>query len=99
MGEQFSPAALARLAVEEFRRSGPALSEGASADLAHRIETVLRTALLHEREACAALCRRRRELWGSTEERPGAPALLRQEARARSNEAAWLEDALRARRP
>ncbi len=97
--EQFAPAALARLTAEEFRRSGPALSEGATADLAHRIETALRTALLSEREACADLCRQRRELWGSTEERPGVPDPLRQEARARSNEAAWLEDAIRARRP
>ena len=97
--EQFPAAALARLTVDETLRSGPALPDGAAADLAHRIETALRTALLHEREACADLCRQRRELWGSAEERPGAPAPLRQETRARSNEAAWLEDAIRARRP
>lgn|SRR5574342_393902 len=95
--QQFSPAALARLTADEFRRDGPGLTEAAAADLAHRVETALRAALIHEREACADLCRRRRELWGSAEG-PGAPAPLRQEARARSNEAAWLEDAIRARR-
>jgi len=97
--EQFSPAALARMTADEFRRGGPELPEAAAADLVHRIETALRAALLHEREACAALCRERRALWGSAEERPGAPAPLRQEARARSNEATWIEDAIRARRP
>src|SRR5574337_186213 len=96
--EEFSPSALARLTADEFRRDVPGLSQAGIADLAHRIETILRAALIHEREACADLCRQRRELWGSAEERPGTPAPLRQEARARSNEAAWLEDAIRARR-
>jgi GGDEF domain-containing protein len=95
--EQLSRAVLARLTVDEFRRCVPELSKAAAADLLHRIATALGTAVRQEREACAGLCRERQALWASTEERPGTPAPLRQEARARSNEAAWLGDAIRAR--
>lgn len=52
------------------------------------------TAVERERQRCAAICRRRAELWRRTRERPGAPAMLRDEARARANEAAYLADLL-----
>ena len=95
--ESFSPAVLARLTVDDFRRYAPDLSKAAALNLLHRIETALRTAVRQEREACTGLCQERQALWASTEERAGTPAPLRQEARARSNEAAWLADAIRAR--
>jgi len=66
-------------------------------DLLHRLETALRTAILHEREACIEVCTQRRDLWLVTEERSDAPPSLRAEARFRSNEASYLVDALRAR--
>ncbi|HEY0788836.1 MAG TPA: hypothetical protein VGE86_09325 [Thermoanaerobaculia bacterium] len=51
-------------------------------------------AVERERQRCAAICRRRAELWRRTSERPDAPAMLRDEARARANEAAYLADLL-----
>jgi hypothetical protein len=95
--EEFSIAALARMIAADTARAHRGLGAAATEDLAHRLETALRTALQHERRACVAECERRRNLWTETEEKPGTPPSLRAEARFRGNEAAVLADALRAR--
>jgi hypothetical protein len=43
-----------------------------------------------ERQRCVAICRRRAELWRRTLERN--PMAMREEARGRANEAAYLAD-------
>lgn len=50
--------------------------------------------ILKERERCATICRRRAELWRKTGAAPGFVASLREEARARANEAEYLADLL-----
>jgi len=94
--EELSQALLARMISTDFARAcGCALTEEMLRDLANRIETGLRTAMRHQRDALVAQCDARAELWIRTEQRAGAPAVLRAEARARANEAAYLADALR----
>jgi hypothetical protein len=45
-----------------------------------------------ERERCAAICRRRAELWRTTMAARSGIAAAQEEARARANEAAYLAD-------
>jgi hypothetical protein len=47
-----------------------------------------------ERERCVALCRRRAELWRKTSAARSSVASVREEARVRANEAAYLADLL-----
>ena len=95
MGD-FSVPLLARVIAKDFAgASGLALSGGALQDLAHRIETGMRTAVHQQRELLVAQCDARVELWRRSEERAGAPESLRAEARARANEAAYLADVVR----
>jgi len=94
--EALSLALLARMISTDFARAcGCAPTDAMLGDLANRIETGLRTATRHQRDAFVAQCDARAELWIRTEQRAGAPAVLRAEARARGNEAAHLADALR----
>ena len=95
--EELSLAAIAAMTAREVLRAHPGLGSSGVADLAHRLETALRTAVRQERLACVAECERRKALWTETEERPATPPSLRSEARSRANEAAVLADALRAR--
>ena len=95
--EEPSLTSIAAMTARDVLRAHPALGAEGAEDLAHRIETALRTAVRQERLACAAECDRRRTLWSQTEERAATPPSLRSEARCRGNEAAVLADALRAR--
>jgi hypothetical protein len=97
MEEQLSLASIAAMTARDVLRAHPGLGAAGAEDLAHRLETALRTAVRQERLACVAECERRRALWTETEERDGSPPSLRTEARFRSNEAAVLADALRTR--
>jgi hypothetical protein len=45
-----------------------------------------------ERERCVAICRRRAELWRTTSAARSSILSVREEARARANEAAYLAD-------
>jgi len=93
-----SSAELSTVVADAFAAARPgALTGEAVRDLAHRIETALRTATRLEREACVDVCAARSELWSSTSDREATPASLRAEARARANEAQFLADALRVR--
>ena len=49
-------------------------------------------AVRRERARCAALCRRRAELWTNTLGAHSGIAAAREEARARANEATYLAD-------
>ena len=94
--DELSVPLLSQMISTDFARaSGRALSDEALGDLAVRIETGIRTALHHQRDALVAQCEARHELWTRTEQREGVPGSLRAEARARANEAAYLRDALR----
>jgi hypothetical protein len=86
------------IAKDFARVSSCALTEEMLRDLANRIETGLRTAVHHERKVFVAQCETRVELWTGTEQRAGVPGILRSEARARANEAAYLADTVRVRR-
>jgi hypothetical protein len=91
--EHLPPATLASLIVEQFARAHPgALDAQLRADLTVRIETAIRTAATHERDACVSLCRERAALWAGTSPSPALP-----EARSRENEATVIADALEAR--
>jgi len=83
--------------VADLCKAAPGLDAGSRGELTVRVETALRAIVREERAACAALCQARQAMWQATEERAGAPAQLRAEARARANEAAVLADAIRAR--
>jgi hypothetical protein len=63
--------------------------------LTSRIEAALRRMARLERDACVAVCIERQAMWESTEARSTISEPLRQEARARCNEAAVIADALR----
>ncbi len=95
--EPLSLPLLAQMIAADFRRASAApLGDEMQRDLANRIETGLRTALQHQRDAFAAQCQARVELWTRTGERAGLPDAAGTEARARANEAAYLLDAVRA---
>jgi hypothetical protein len=94
-----APEIVARFLVRDFFSAHPgAATTDRVRDLSVRVETALRAAASAERRACAETCDRRAELWSATESRPEKPPSLRSEARSRANEAAWLADAIRARR-
>ncbi len=95
--EELSLTTLARMIAADLLRAHPAVGTAGGEEIAHRLETGLRTAVRQERLACVGECERRRDLWTATEERAGTPPSLRTEARFRANEAAVLADALRAR--
>lgn len=63
--------------------------------LAARIEAALRRMARLERDACVAVCLERQAMWESTEARSTISEPLRQESRARCNEAAVIADAIR----
>ena len=95
--EEPSVASIAAMTARDVLRAHPGLGDAGAEDLAHRIETALRTAVRQERLACVGECERRRMLWAETEDRSSTPPSLRTEARSRGNEAAVLADTLRAR--
>jgi len=95
--EEPSLTSIAAMTARDVLRAHPGLGDAGAEDLAHRIETALRTAVRQERLACVGECERRRMLWAETEDRSSTPPSLRTEARSRGNEAAVLADTLRAR--
>jgi hypothetical protein len=91
-----APSVVARFVADDyFAAHDPSASADARMALATRVETALRAAIAEEREACAALCDKRAELWQRTEATATTP--LRADARSRSVEAAFIGDAIRAR--
>ena len=98
--DRLSPEVIATVVAAELAQAHPAEIDDALRDqLAARIETALRRIARLEREACVAQCLERQAMWEATEARSTITAPLRQEARARCNEAAVIADALRAGGP
>lgn len=92
MSEKLPPVVVARFVVDDFRKSHPSLTADAATELQHRIETAVAAAIAEERKRCADLCRARHELWlRSVDQGVG---MARAEARARSNEAHVIADAI-----
>jgi hypothetical protein len=98
--ESLSPEVLAAVVAAEIAEAhGPIIDDALRDELARRIETALRRMAREERVACAAVCAARQAMWEATENRSTIVEPLRAEARARSNEAAVIADALREREP
>jgi hypothetical protein len=94
----FDPAVAAAVLAAELAEAYPSRIDARMRDhFVAGIETILHKAMRAEREACAALCGKRQELWEMTENNPETPEVMRTEARHRGNEAAYLADALRDR--
>jgi len=94
MGD-FSPEVLATMVAEQFGDAhAGVVTAPMREDLARRFERALRDAVVSARTDAAELCRERQALWVATEGRPTTSELLRAEARARANEAAYLADAI-----
>jgi hypothetical protein len=70
------------------------ISAPGAADLASRITVRLEQALYRERERCVAICKRRAVVWSNT--LMASSPLGREESRARTNEATYIADAIRA---
>jgi hypothetical protein len=93
--DETSPEVIATVAAERFGDAyGGVISAAMRQDLCRRIENAIRVALRDQGSAFAKLCRTRQTLWEGTEARPVTTELLRAEARARANEAAYLADAV-----
>ena len=98
--EGLSPEVLATVVAAEIAEAHGLLIDDEALDkLALRIETALRRMAREERAACIAVCAARQAMWEATENRSTIAEPLRAEARARSNEAAVIADALREREP
>lgn len=93
--DELSPEVLATMVAEQFGDGhGDVVDAPMREDLARRLERALRDAMRAGRQAAAALCRERQALWMATEGQATTSDLLRAEARARANEAAYLCDAI-----
>jgi hypothetical protein len=92
--DTFDPEVAAAVLTAELEEMGTAGDPAVRDARIARIEAALRSAMGAGREACVALCLRRRALWERTESNLEASDLLRAEARYRGNEAAYLADAL-----
>jgi hypothetical protein len=65
-----------------------------SARITARLEVAVNEMLYRERERCVAICKRRAVLWSNTA--MSSSPLGREESRARTNEATYIADAIRA---
>lgn len=93
--EAFSPEVLATMVAERFGDvHAGAVTAPMREDLTRQLERALRDAVLAARRGAAELCQQRQALWTATEAQATTSELLRAEARARANEAAYLADAL-----
>jgi hypothetical protein len=65
-----------------------------AARITARLQEVANDMLYRERERCVAICKRRAALWSNST--MSSSPLGREESRARSNEATYIADAIRA---
>jgi transposase len=95
--ERLSPEVFAAVVAAEIAQAHRnEISDALREEIAERFETALRRIARQERDACVAQCLERQAMWEATEARSTIAEPLRQEARARCNEAAVIADALRA---
>ena len=86
---------LATIVATELAAAHPQIDDALRDVIAARVEAAMRRLTRQERDACAALCLERQAMWEATEARATIAAPLRHEARARSNEAQVIADAIR----
>jgi hypothetical protein len=84
---------LVAAAGDLVRRELPDASDNTRQSLVTAVTNLLIEAVNHERERAVGVCRKRADLWRKTPSANG-PAAIREEARARANEAAYLADLL-----
>lgn len=63
-------------------------------ELVRQVVSLCEELISRERDRCVAECRRRAELWRTTSSAGSTIASVREEARARANEALYLADLL-----
>jgi len=86
---------LATVVATELAAAHAQIDDALRDVIAARMEAAMRRLARQERDACAALCLERQAMWEATEARSTITTPLRQEARARSNEAQVIADAIR----
>jgi hypothetical protein len=94
--EPLSIEVLATVVAAELATAHPEIDDALRDAIAARIEVGMQRLVRQERDACAALCEERQAMWEATEARSTIAEPLRHEARARSNEALVIADAIRA---
>jgi hypothetical protein len=87
-------AAIRNLAQEILNEINAPIAVGVSASITARLEEAINEMLYRERERCVAICKRRAALWSNTA--MSASPMGREESRARTNEATYIADAIRA---
>jgi len=87
-------AAIQMLAQQILNEINAPVPVGLSASLTARLEESVNEMLYRERERCVAICKRRAALWSNTA--LASSPLGREESRARTNEATYIADAIRA---
>ncbi len=83
---------LAQRILDEFNAAP--VREDLTARITARLEEALYEWLYRERERCVAICKRRAALWSNT--LMSSSPSGREECRARTNEAIYIADAIRA---
>ena len=87
-------AAIQILAQEIVNETNPPVPIDLAARITARLEEGINELLCRERERCVAICKRRAALWSNTASASSPPG--REESRARTNEATYIADAIRA---
>jgi hypothetical protein len=87
-------AAIQSLAREILNEINAPVPVDLSAKITAQLEEAINGMLYRERERCVAICKRRAALWSNTA--LASSPLGREESRARTNEATYIADAIRA---
>lgn len=87
-------AAIQSLAHEILSEISAPVSAELASRIAARLEGAVNQFLYRERERCVAICKKRAALWSNTA--MASSPLGREESRARTNEATYIADAIRA---
>jgi hypothetical protein len=87
-------AAIQILAREILNEISPPIPVDLPARIAALLEETVNDMLYRERERCVSICKRRAALWSNT--LLASSPLGREESRARTNEATYIADAIRA---
>jgi hypothetical protein len=87
-------AAIESLTREILNETNPPVPIDLAARITARLEETINELLYRERERCVAICKRRAALWSNTAS--ASSPLGREESRARTNEATYIADAIRA---
>jgi hypothetical protein len=87
-------AAIESLTREILNETNPPVPIDLAVRITARLEETINELLYRERERCVAICKRRAALWSNTAS--ASSPLGREESRARTNEATYIADAIRA---